>query len=48
MNETGIVRVKFETLKSFYPTYKTLPKALQDFMDGLNKVSAGNTPAACK
>lgn len=44
MSGTGIVRVKFETLKSFYPTYKTLPKELQAFMDGLNKVSAGNTP----
>jgi hypothetical protein len=44
MKETGIVRVKFETLKSFYPTYKTLPKELQAFMDGLNKISPGNTP----
>jgi hypothetical protein len=46
MGETGIVRVNFETLKSSYPTYKTLPKELQTFMNDLNKVTPGNTPCA--
>jgi len=37
MSETSKIRVNFDTLKSHYPTYKTLPLPLQKFMDGLNK-----------
>jgi hypothetical protein len=33
----GKVRANFAKLKAGYPTYNTLPKPLQDFMDGLNK-----------
>ena len=38
------IRVNFDTLKAHYPTYKTLPQPLQNFMDGLNKIAPGNTP----
>jgi Type VI secretion system (T6SS), amidase effector protein 4 len=44
MSETGKIRVSFDTLKAGYPTYKSLPRPLQNFMDGLNKVTPGNTP----
>lgn len=44
MAETGKIRVSFDTLKAGYPTYKTLPTPLQRFMDGLNKITPGNTP----
>ena len=44
MAETGKIRVNFETLKTHYPTYTTLPQPLQKFMDGLNKIAPGNTP----
>ena len=44
MAATGKIRVKFDTLKAHYPTYKTLPSLLQKFMDGLNKITPGNTP----
>ena len=42
--QTSKIRVNFETVKGNYPTYKTLPPALQSFMDGLNKIKPGNTP----
>jgi hypothetical protein len=42
--QPGRIQVDFDDLKSHYPTYRTLPKALQDFMDALNRVSPGNTP----
>ena len=44
MSETGKIRTNFDTLKANYPTYKTLPPALQKHMDDLNKVKPGNTP----
>lgn len=44
MSQTGIVHANFDVLKSNYPTYKTLPTSLQKFMDGLNKITPGNTP----
>src|SRR5262249_39642674 len=44
MAQTSKIRVNFETLKGNYPTYKTLPPALQKFMDDLNKITPGNTP----
>jgi hypothetical protein len=44
MAQTGKIEVNFDSLKTHYPTYKTLPAPLQKFMDGLNKVKPGNTP----
>lgn len=44
MSVKAHVGVSFETLKRNYPTYKTLPPKLQDFMDGLNRITPGNTP----
>ena len=44
MADTGKIRVSFKTLRSHYPTYKTLPPPLQKLMDDLNKITPGNTP----
>lgn len=41
MSSTGKIRADFDTLAANYPTYKTLPKDLQKFMDDLGP---GNTP----
>jgi len=44
MAGTGKIRVNFDALKGHYPTYKNLPQPLQKFMDGLNRITPGNTP----
>lgn len=44
MSETGKIRINFDTLVAHYPTYSRLPQSLQNFMDGLNRITPGNTP----
>lgn len=43
MSHPSTIHADFNKLVSYYPTYKTLPAPLQKFMDGLNKITPGNT-----
>jgi len=47
-SSTGRIRAKFDTLRSNYPTYNLLPKSLQEFMNGLNKVIPAHKDAQGK